>query len=225
MTLSPDAQRARPIVVGVTGASGAVYTLRLLEVLAGLDLPVHVSVSPSGRAVLLHESNVELDLDRFDAACFGPAVDAAFNTGHFQYHHHRDMMAPIASGSFLTRGMVICPCSGGTLSGVANGTSENLVKRAADVHLKERRRLVLVTRETPLSRVHLENMLKAHDAGAVVLPASPGWYHGVSSLQTIVDFVVARILDQLEIPHELMNRWGADADPHKSAGDRGAAIR
>lgn len=224
MTTSPV---DHPIVVGVTGASGAVYALRLLQALAELQASVHVSVSPSGQAVLAHEANCSMKLDAFEASCFGPTVEAAFQSGKFHYHHFRDMMSPIASGSFLTSGMVICPCSGGTLSGVANGTSENLIKRAADVHLKERRRLVLVPRETPLGRVHMENMLKAHDAGAVVLPASPGWYHGVDSLQSLVDFVVARILDQLQVSNSLMRRWGDSQQqtPNGQAAAPGATGR
>jgi 4-hydroxy-3-polyprenylbenzoate decarboxylase len=108
--------------------------------------------------------------------------------------------------------MVICPCSGTTLSGVAHGTSSNLIQRAADVHLKERRTLILVPRETPLSIIQLNNMQQAAEAGAVILPASPGWYHGVHSVEDLVDFVVARILDQLRIPHQLMQRWGGAGD-------------
>jgi 4-hydroxy-3-polyprenylbenzoate decarboxylase len=118
-------------------------------------------------------------------------------------------MAAPASGSFLTGGMVVCPCSGSTLSGIAHAASMNLIQRAADVHLKERRRLILVPRETPLSIIQLDNLRKASEAGAVILPASPGWYHGVSSVRDLVDFVVARILDQLAVPHTLMKRWGS----------------
>ena len=122
-----------------------------------------------------------------------------------------DLMAPIASGSHLSAGMVVCPCSGGTLASIAAGTSSNLMQRAADVHLKERRPLILVPRETPLSLVHLENMRSAHLAGATILPAAPGWYHGVQSVEDLVDFVVARILDQLGIENQLMQRWGCDS--------------
>ena len=183
--------------------------MRLLEVLAQLEIETHLTISTSGAAVLAHEAQCHIDLARFSPLPLGPKVADAFATGQLVYHHHRDMMAPIASGSFLTAGMTICPCSGGTLSGVAHGTSDNLVKRAADVHLKERRRLVLVPRETPLSRIHIDNMLKAHDAGAIVLPASPGWYHEAQQLSDLVDFVVARVLDQLDLPHQLTPRWGA----------------
>ncbi|MCA9173762.1 MAG: UbiX family flavin prenyltransferase [Planctomycetales bacterium] len=198
----------RPIVVGVTGASGAAYALRMLEWLAESGHRAHLTISPSGRAVLSHEAGRLVDLEQFEPAELGESIAAAFARGQFAYHHFRDMMSPLASGSFLTQGMVICPCSGGTLSGVAHGTSDNLIKRAADVHLKERRKLVLVPRETPLGRVHLENMLKAHDAGAVVLPASPGWYHEPASTADLVDFIVARVLDQLDVPHDLVARWG-----------------
>jgi 4-hydroxy-3-polyprenylbenzoate decarboxylase len=117
-------------------------------------------------------------------------------------------MAPMASGSFLTGGMVICPCSGTTLSAVAAGAASNLIQRAAEVQLKERRKLVLVPRETPLSLAHIDNMRRVTEAGAVVLPASPGWYHGVREVSDLVDFVVARICDQLEVAHTLTKRWG-----------------
>jgi 4-hydroxy-3-polyprenylbenzoate decarboxylase len=132
------------------------------------------------------------------------------DSANVRYYHHGDFMAPVASGSFLTGGMVICPCSGTTLSGVASGTSSNLIQRAADVHLKERRKLILVPRETPLSIIQLDNMRRAADAGAIVLPAMPGWYHGVTCLMDQVDFVVARVLDQLGVEHQLMKRWGEE---------------
>ena len=125
------------------------------------------------------------------------------------YHHYRDYMAPVASGSFLTNGMVICPCSSGTLSAIVHATSSNLIHRAAEVHLKERRKLVLVPRETPLSVIQLENMHRAAEAGAIVLPAMPGFYHGVTSIQDLVDFVVSRICDQLGVENGLIRRWGS----------------
>jgi 4-hydroxy-3-polyprenylbenzoate decarboxylase len=128
------------------------------------------------------------------------------------YHHYQDYMTPIASGSFLTEGMVIAPCSGSTLSGVVHASSNNLIQRAADVHLKERRKLILMTRETPLSTLQLENMARVSQAGATVLPASPGWYHTVNGLEDLVDFVVARIMDHLGVEHRLMQRWGQVGD-------------
>ncbi len=196
-----------PLVVAMTGASGAVYARRLLEVLLESQHPVHLTISPSARIVYREELGIELDLDRFEAGQLQLRIDEQ-HWAALSYHHYTDYMCSIASGSFLTAGMVICPCSGGTLSAVVHGSSTNLVQRAADVHLKERRKLVLVTRETPLSIVQIENMKKAWEAGAVVLPASPGWYHGVQKLEDLVDFIVARILDQLGIDHQLMRRWG-----------------
>lgn len=200
-----------PLVVAITGASGVVYALRLLEVLVTLGHEIRLVVSPSGQEVLKQELGISLDLDRFDPRSLFAARDAstiAAAAARVTYHHHQDFLAPIASGSFLTSGMVICPCSGSTLSGIAHGASTNLIQRAADVHLKEHRRLILVPRETPLSIIQLDNLRTAATAGAVILPAMPGWYHGVRSLDDLVDFIVARILDQLAIPHELMRRWG-----------------
>jgi 4-hydroxy-3-polyprenylbenzoate decarboxylase len=136
------------------------------------------------------------------------SVDAG-RVGELHYHHYQNYNAPIASGSFLTQGMVISPCSGSTLSAVANGAGANLIQRAAEVHLKERRKLILVPRETPLSLPHIDNMRKCTEAGAVVMPAAPGWYHGVSTLRDLVDFMTARICDQLGIDNALINRWGA----------------
>ena len=130
--------------------------------------------------------------------------------GKVYYHHYQDLLAPIASGSFLSGGMVICPCSGTTLSAVAHAAATNLIQRAAEVQLKERRKLILVPRETPLSATQIENMQCATQAGAVVLPASPGWYHGVTSLRDLVDFVVARICDQLGVENSLIRRWGTN---------------
>lgn len=216
--------RPSPIVLGITGASGAVYARRLLNVLIHSGYDVDLSISQSGRAVWLQELNVDLNLQKFDAADIVTAKPAADDkrlaatielnqtqaAGSLRYFHYQDFLAPIASGSALSRGMVICPCSGGTLSGVVHGASDTLIERAADVHLKERRKLILVPRETPLSLVYLDNLRRAAEAGAIVLPAMPGWYHGVESLDDLIDFIVARILDQLEVPHALMRRWGSD---------------
>ncbi len=221
-------QAPKNIVLAITGASGAIYALRLLQVLVAAEMRVHLTISPSARLVLLQELGFDLDLDRFrpeelplhpDTALWpklSPAMAEvlALRTvggkpaGKVTYHHYDDLMAPIASGSFPTDGMVICPCSGSTLGAVVHGTGENLIHRAASVHLKERRKLVVVPRETPLSTVQLDNMRRAAEAGAVVLPAMPGFYHGVNSLRDLVDFVVARILDQLGIENTLMHRWG-----------------
>jgi 4-hydroxy-3-polyprenylbenzoate decarboxylase len=196
---------SRPIIVAITGASGAIYAVRLLEVLRTTGRNVHLSISSSGRDVVRQELGRTVDLDKFSIDQLLPAADVR---GKIEYFHHQDFMAPMASGSFLSAGMVICPCSGTTLSAVANGAASNLIQRAAEVQLKERHKLVLVPRETPLSLAHIDNMRRVTEAGAVVLPASPGWYHGVESVNDLVDFVVARICDQLGVEHSLTKRWG-----------------
>ncbi len=195
-----------PIVLGVTGASGAIYSRRLLHVLLDTNCDVHLSVSPSGKAVFEQELSESLDLDNFSVDQFlGTAMPLS---GRLTYHHYKNLMAPIASGSFLTSAMVICPCSGSTLSAVTHAMGDNLIHRAAEVHLKERRKLVVVPRESPLSLPQLKNMQAIHEAGAVVLPASPGFYHNPESIDDLVDFVVSRICDQLNITNELVGRWG-----------------
>jgi 4-hydroxy-3-polyprenylbenzoate decarboxylase len=221
------------IVLAMTGASGAPYAVRLLDVLVAAGCDVQLSISPAGQAVLKQELGIEIDLAKVTLAdlvppmrayaddvkwagvrnVFGPEPLASHRAsgdvhGTVAYHHYQNLFAPIASGSSLTTGMVVCPCSGGTLSGIAHGTSANLIQRAADVHLKERRKLILVSRETPLSLIQLDNMKRCVEAGAVVLPAMPGWYHGVNSLRDLVDFVVGRICDQLGISNALVKRWG-----------------
>lgn len=212
----------KPIVLAITGASGAVYGARLLQILLQKGVPTHLTISDSGAAVVAQELNVRLDLEKVDAAEFLQASNAflkqpevdfvtlvndATSNERLAVHHYKNYFTPIASGSFLTAGMVICPCSGSTLSGIAHAASQNLIQRAADVHLKEHRKLIVVPRETPLSVFQLENMHRLAQAGAVILPAAPGWYHGATELIDLVDFVVARILDQLDVPHTLMRRW------------------
>jgi 4-hydroxy-3-polyprenylbenzoate decarboxylase len=205
-TTTHDGAHQLPLVVAITGASGAAYGTRLLEVLLAAGREVHLSISPSGQAVIGEELSRRFDLDRFDPAeLLGGPLPAA---GRVHYHHYKNLMAPIASGSAPTAGMVICPCSGSTLAAVAHSMGENLIHRAAEVHLKERRKLVVVPRETPLSLPQLRNMVTLHEAGAVVLPASPGFYHGAATLADLVDFVVARICDQLGVANSLIRRWG-----------------
>ncbi len=199
------------VVVGITGASGALYARRLLEILLGTGRRVHLTISPAGVEVLKTELGVTIDLENFDASQLNLPTESQKERperGLLLYHHYRDYSAPIASGSFLTAGMVICPCSMGTLAGVANGLSTNLIQRAADVHLKERRKLIVVPRETPLGSIALENMKRLSDAGGVVLAAMPGFYHHPKSIGDLVDFVVARILDQLGVEKDLVPRWG-----------------
>lgn len=194
-----------PIVLAITGASGVVYGRRLLEVLLQMNETVHLSISDSGRHVLQHELGIEINLNRFEVQQLLP--DWPRDSIQPIYHHYKDFMTPIASGSFRTRAMVVCPCSGSTLSGIATAASGNLIQRAADVHLKERRKLVLVPRETPLSLLQIENLRSVTLAGAIVLPASPGFYHACETVSDLVDFIVARILDQVGIENRLAKRW------------------
>ncbi len=195
-----------PLVLAITGASGVVYGQRLLECLLRAGEEVHLTISDSARQVFAHECGIGLDLENFRLEDLVAGSESL--PGRAIYHHYRDWFTPIASGSFRTRGMVVCPCSGGSLSGIARASSSNLIHRAAEVHLKERRKLVLVTRETPLSLIQIENMRTVTLAGAVVLPASPGFYHGADSVGSIVDFVVGRVLDQIDVTHDLIHRWG-----------------
>ena len=181
-------------IVAITGASGACYGIRLLEVLISQGLEPYVVVSPAGRQVMA----VELG-----------SGDLADHLGRGGYREEdvRDLTSPLASGSFPTQGMVVMPCSTGTLGSVAHGVSSNLIHRAAEVCLKERRQLIVVPREMPLSTITLQNMLTLSQAGVIVVPASPGFYHGASSVKELVDFVVARVLDLMKIEHNLSRRW------------------
>ncbi|QDT05318.1 putative aromatic acid decarboxylase [Rubripirellula lacrimiformis] len=212
-----------PIVVAITGASGAIYAVRLIQMLCLNDQTIHLAISPSGATVIQQELGLTLDLRNLDLESLvgyvapwttsddireNAASAAAKAAELVHFHRHDDYMTPIASGSFRTSAMVICPCSGTTLSGIAHASAANLIQRAAEVHLKEHRKLVLVPRETPISVLQIENMHRIAKAGAVVLPAMPGWYQGVETIDDLVDFVVARILDQLDVENGLMRRWG-----------------
>jgi 4-hydroxy-3-polyprenylbenzoate decarboxylase len=192
-----------PIVVAITGASGAPYAVRLLESLVHARRPVQLIVSSHGLRLL----DTELGIASVDALAkhVGKGWDRFVAT-----FDDADRGAAPASGSALNAGLVICPCSMGTLSAIAHGSSRSLVERAADVMLKERRPLLLVPRETPLSAIHLENMLRVTRAGAVVMPAAPGFYHRPRSIDDLVNFVVARVLDHLGVEQELVSRWGGD---------------
>jgi 4-hydroxy-3-polyprenylbenzoate decarboxylase len=197
----------RPIVFAITGASGAPYAVRLLGQLVAAKRPVQLIVSSHGLRLLRTETALT-SVEDLRAAVGAKAWDryvTAYDDG--------DRGAAPASGSALNAGMVICPCSMGTLSAVSVGASRSLVERAADVALKERRPLVLVTRETPLSAIHLENMLRLTHAGAVVMPASPGFYHRPRSVDDLVDFIVARVLDHLGVEHDLVKRWKGEGGP------------
>ncbi|MCI4465661.1 MAG: UbiX family flavin prenyltransferase [Thermoproteus sp.] len=183
------------IFVGVTGASGAIYAVRLLEYLRKLDAEVHLSVSRTAWKIVRHEVGVDRD----------SVVSLAD-----YYWEEDDLEAPPASGSFKMDAVAVVPCSTKTLAAIANGITTNLITRAAEVALKERRRLVLVVRESPLSLVHIRNMEMATAAGAVVMPASPPFYHRPKTLDELIDFFVGRVLDALGLEHELIQRWGRD---------------
>jgi len=195
------------ITLAITGASGAPYGLRLLELLLRAERQVYLLVSPAAQVVLATETELTVPsrpegMAAFFRQHFGAAEGQLTVFGRDQW------MAPVASGSNAPRAMVVCPCSTGTLSAIATGASDNLIERAADVAIKERRRLILVPRETPLSAIHLEHMLTLARLGVTLLPAAPGFYHQPQGVGDLVDFVVARILDHLEIAHNLLPRWG-----------------
>ena len=194
-----------PLAVAITGASGIVYGQRLIEVLLAANVDVHLTISDSAKIVAKHELDLNIDLNDFKITQLLPQYTGDRDV---TYHHYKDFMTPIASGSFKTRGMVICPCSGGTLSGIASAASRNLIQRAADVHLKERRPLILVPRETPLSLIQINNLKIACEAGATILPASPGFYQSTKTVQDLVDFVVNRIVDHVGVDVDLVKRWG-----------------
>ncbi|PYP50571.1 MAG: aromatic acid decarboxylase [Gemmatimonadetes bacterium] len=190
-----------PIVMGITGASGAPYAVRLLQQLVAAHQPVSLIVSKYGMRLLETESGIG-SMDALRDAVGKDGWDSCVET-----FSNEDRGAPPASGSALTAGMIVCPCSMGTLSAIAVGASRSLIERAADVTLKERRKLILVPRETPLSAIHLGNMLRLTRAGAIVMPASPGFYHRPTQIADLVDFVVARMLDQLGVEQTLVKRW------------------
>ena len=196
-----------PLVVGITGASGAPYALRLLQQLTAAHRSVSLIVSRYGMRLLETESGIS-SMDALRSAVGKDAWDSCVTT-----YANDDRGAPPASGSALTSGMIVCPCSMGTLSAISVGASRSLIERAADVTLKERRKLILVPRETPLSAIHLSNMLRLTRAGATVMPAAPGFYHRPKQISELVDFVVARVLDQLGIDQQLVKRWDGAAEP------------
>lgn len=197
----------QPIALAITGASGSAYALRLLECLIGAGKQVYLMISQAGQIVLKMESDLELPSqpgemelllsERFDA-----------EPGQLQVFGRQQWMAPVASGSNPPQAMVVCPCTTGTLAAIASGASSDLMERAADVMLKERRQLILVVRETPLSQIHLENMLKLSRMGALIMPANPGFYYQPQSVEDLVNFLVARVLDHLGIEQDLLPRWG-----------------
>jgi len=197
------------VALAFTGASGMPYGVRLLECLLGAGVRVYLLYSQVSQIVARQEMDLALPGRAKEAeAFFAERFKAA--PGQLRAFGREEWFAPVASGSNPPDAMVVCPCSMGTLAAIAQGLSDNLIERAADVILKESRRLILVPRETPFSAIHLENMLRLARAGAVILPANPGFYHHPQRVEDIVDFVVARVLDQLRIDHTLMPRWGAE---------------
>ncbi len=200
-------KQASPIIVAMTGASGACYGLRLLECLIKDNRQVYLLISKAAQAVFAMETDLDLPSR--------PAEAQAYLTEHFNaepdqiiVYGREQWSSPVASGSHKAEHMVVCPCTTGTLSSIAQGSSDNLMQRAADVMIKEQRKLMLVVRETPLSPIHLENMLKLANIGVTIMPANPGFYQNPKTLDDLVDFVVARILDHLGVEHQLLPRWG-----------------
>lgn len=195
------------VTLALTGASGMAYGLRLLECLLAADLDVHLLVSQAAHVVAKQELGIALparasDLER------QLAEGLRARDGQLRVYGREDWYAPVASGSNAADAMVVCPCSMRTLAAIAHGLADSLIERAADVMLKEQRKLILVPRETPFSALHLENMLRLARMNAVILPANPGFYHHPQSIESLIDFVVARILDQLGVQHALVARWG-----------------
>lgn len=200
---------SQTVTLAITGASGAQYALRLLQCLLAADCRVYLLLSSAAQVVIDTETQLTLpdgveEQQAFLSARYGAADEQLIVLGK------KDWFSPVASGSSSPSRMIVCPASGGTLSAIACGASNNLIERAADVALKERRPLILVPREAPYSEIHLENMLKLTRMGAVIIPASPGFYHRPKSVEDLVDFIVGRILDQCGIEQDIMPRWGED---------------
>ncbi len=205
MSAHRPASTRHPVVLAITGASGAPYAVRLLQQLVEQRIPTWLIVSSHGFRLLSTEADIA------DLAALRDHVGASGFDECVTVYDDNDRGAAPASGSARSSGMVICPCSMGTISAIAHGTSRSLVERAADVTLKERRRLIVVPRETPLSLIHLENLTQVTRAGATVIPAAPGFYHRPTSIAELVDFIVARVLDHLDVDHALGRRWSGDA--------------
>lgn len=210
MTPSPQSAFPATIAVAFTGASGMPYGVRLVECLLGAGKNVWLLYSQVAQIVARQEMDLELPSRPAEVeAQLSRRFDA--RAGQLRVFGREEWFAPLASGSNPADAMVVCPCTMGTLASIAAGLSQNLIERAADVAIKEGRKLVLVPRETPFSPIHLENMLRLARLGVVILPPSPGFYTRPETVQDMIDFVVARILDQLQVPHELMRRWGETA--------------
>lgn len=191
----------------MTGASGAPYGLRLLECLLAQNVEVHFMISKAALMVVAMETDLKLP-DKISALTTALHEHFKVDAAQLKVYGREDWTAPVASGSGAPQSMVICPCSTGTLSAIASGASNNLIERAADVALKERRQLIVVPRESPLSSIHLQNMLTLSQAGVTIMPASPGYYHKPAGINDLVDFMVARVLDHLGLQQNLVPRWG-----------------
>ena len=201
--------KQRSITLAITGASGTIYGLRLLEKLIESNIKIYLLISNAAHVVISTETQYQLPTRPRELQ---DTLSQQFNVdeNQLQVFGKDQWMAPIASGSNISDAMVVCSCSSGTLSAIAHGSSNNLIERAADVTLKEKRQLILVTRETPLSVIHLENMLSLAKIGVTLLPASPGFYNQPKKIEELVDFIVARILDHLNIEHNLVLPWSSN---------------
>ena len=197
----------KTFAIAITGASGAPYALRLIECLVASGASLYIMVSQAGQVVLSMETDLNIP-GRTDAMQAWLTEQYKAKPDQIQVFAKDQWLAPVASGSGAPDAMIVCPCTTGTLSAVACGSSNNLIERAADVVIKEQRKLIMVVRETPLSAIHLENMLKLARLGVVMLPATPGFYQNPTSVDDIVDFIVARILEQLDLEHDLLPAWG-----------------
>jgi 4-hydroxy-3-polyprenylbenzoate decarboxylase len=197
----------KTLTVAITGASGIQYGLRLLEVLAQSKIQLRVLISRPAQVVATMETDLDLPGQTGEQEAFLTEYCKA-EPGQIQVYGREQWSAPVASGSGVSDAMVVCPCTTGTLSSLATGASRSLIERAGDVSIKERRPMILVVRETPFSSIHLENMLRLSQAGVTIMPANPGFYHRPEQVEDLIDFMVARILDHLDIPQDLMPRWG-----------------
>ena len=203
-------QNNTSIILSITGASGAQYGLRLLDCLLKADVDVHLMISTAAQVVVATETDIALP-GRTDEQQVFLTERYGAKPKQLSVYGRDQWTSSVASGSNMARAMVVCPCSSATLSAIANGASNNLIERAADVALKEGRQLILVHREMPVSAIHLENMLKLSRLGVTIMPASPGFYHQPKSVEDLIDFVVARVLDHLGLPHTLIPRWGVES--------------
>jgi 4-hydroxy-3-polyprenylbenzoate decarboxylase len=198
----------KQIVLGITGASGAAYAVRVAQLMHAAGVHLHVVASPYGRQVMAEELGIRQ---------LTPLALTGQERANVTIYNHLDLGALISSGSFLTHGMVVCPCSSNTVAALAAGLADNLITRAAVVTLKEQRRLVIVPREMPLHTIELENLLRLSRSGVVVCPASPGFYNRPKTVDELVDFVAGRVLDLLGVPHPLKIRWNPDGPPQGDA--------